>query len=107
MKEKWFVNLERRNVIKYAHNSKSVDVSSASTGIVENEFLDVLSKGEKEIRENFKVLLLRLFPNMDYVEQQMLFFQDQYSASLSHIWRNFDNLKLDTPISMLKSVQLP
>ncbi len=74
MKEKWFDNLERRNVNKYEHNCKSVDVSSDSTGIVENKFLDVLSKGEKYIREkyireNFKQLLLRLFPNMDYVQQ--------------------------------------
>lgn len=69
MKEKWFDNLERRNVNKYAHNTKTVGVSSDSIDIVENKFLDVISKGKKYIRENYKELLLRLFPNTDYVEQ--------------------------------------
>ena len=69
IKEQWFDNLERKNIKKYGHNSKAVDVSPDSVGIVENKFLDVLSKGKKYIRENFKELLLRLFPNMDYVDE--------------------------------------
>ena len=39
------------------------------------------------------------------LNNKCFFFQDQYPASLSHILRNVDNLKLDTPISMLNEVE--
>ena len=67
MKEKWFDNLQRKDIKKYAHNDKKIVLSDSAT--VEKKFQDTLAKGKSYIEENFKEMLLRLFPNTDYIDQ--------------------------------------
>lgn len=67
MKERWFDNLQRKDIKKYAHNDKKFVLSDSAT--VEKKFQDTLAKGKSYIEENFKEMLLRLFPNTDYLEQ--------------------------------------
>ena len=67
MREKWFDNLKRKDIKKYAHNDKKIVLSDNAT--VENKFQDTMGKGKSYIEENFKEMLFRHFPNTDYIQQ--------------------------------------